>query len=155
MRSDTKIEPDRNRSSGGLPRPIPETIRQAWGDEVATDFASWLAAILGDSRQPLAGRSPSVQVAPAYARRQVNGLMLDRVSHLLLAGEPTLIYTDRWYWRVPVDLTFPSRGRVGCVGEVDVDATSGQAQYTDELLEQIMQRAEHLAQMVLVPDEGR
>ncbi|MCG2766966.1 MAG: hypothetical protein L6435_01085, partial [Anaerolineae bacterium] len=83
------------------------------------------------------------------ARRRVNGLMSERVSHLLLAGEPRLTYTDRWYWRVPVDLTFPSRGRVGSVGEVDVDATLGEVMVSEELLVLMIQRADRLARVVL------
>jgi len=75
--------------------------------------------------------------------------MSDRASYLLLAGEPRLVYADRWYWRVPVDLTFPSKGRVGCVGEIDVDATLGEAEFSEELLDQIAQRADRLTQMVL------
>lgn len=128
---------------------LPESIRKAWGDEAAVEFVAWLTAILEGSPWTLATDSPYVQVTPAYARRQVNGLMSERVSHLLLAGEPRLIYTDRWYWRVPVDLTFPSRGRVGSVGDVDVDATLGEVRFTDELLDQIAQRADRLARMVL------
>ena len=128
---------------------LPETVRKAWGDDIAVEFTNWLIAILRDRSRALAIDSHHVQVAPAYAQRRVNGLMLDRVSHLLLAGEPRLIYTDHWYWRVPVDLTFPSKGRVGSVGEVDVDATLGDVMVDDELLAQIAQRAERLARAVL------
>ena len=132
-----------------FPHPIPETIRKAWGEEVAADFAAWLAAILKDNLGAIIDSSPHVQVTAAYARRKVNRLTLDRVSYLLLAGKPTLIYADRWYWRVPIDLTFPSLGRVGCVGEIDVDATSGQVEFTDEVLAQVAQTADYLAQKVL------
>ncbi len=132
-----------------LSRSIPETVRNAWGEEVAADFVSWLASLLRDTLQLITDSSPHIQVTSAYARRKVNRLMLDRVSYLLLAGEPTLIHTDRWYWRVPIDLTFPSRGRVGCVGEVDVDTALGQVKVTDELLSQIARQADRLAQKVL------
>lgn len=128
---------------------LPESIRKAWGNDVAVEFTAWLTAILQDSPRATITYSPYVQVTPAYARRRVNGLMLERVSHLLLAGEPRLTYTDRWYWRVPVDLTFPSKGRVGSVGEVDVDATLGEVMIDDELLAQIAQRADRLARAVL------
>lgn len=143
MLFDTGIEQER-----GLPR-LPESIRKSWGDDVTVEFVSWLTAILRHSPQALAADSPLVQVTPAYARRRVNGLMSERVSHLLLAGEPRLTYTDRWYWRVPVDLTFPSRGRVGSVGEVDVDATLGEVMVSEELLVLMIQRADRLARVVL------
>ena len=134
---------------------LPESIRKAWGDDVAVEFTAWLTAILQDRPRALATDSPHVQVTPAYARRRVNGLMLERVSHLLLAGEPRLTYTDRWYWRVPVDLTFPSKGRVGSVGEVDVDAALGEVTFSDRLLDQIAQRADRLARTVLKTRSGR
>lgn len=143
----TVIEQERVRP--GFPHPIPETIRKAWGEEVAADFTAWLVAILRDNWQVITGSSPHIQVTAAYARRKVNRLMLDRVSYLLLADEPTLVHTDRWYWRVPIDLTFPSLGRVGCVGEIDIDATSGQMESTAEALAQIAQKTDHLAQKVL------
>lgn len=129
-----------------LTPPIPENIRQIWGDQVAADFVSWLAAFMQDNAQIIVDSSPHVQVTAAYARRKVNRLMLDRVSYLLLADEPTLIHADRWYWRVPVDLTFPSCGRVGRVGEIDLDATSGEIKFSDELLASMAQRAEQITQ---------
>lgn len=124
---------------------LPESIQEAWGYDVAVDFIEWLTEVLEKSPRPLSADFPQVQVTPAYARRRVNGLVSERVSHLLLAGTPRLTYTDRWYWRVPVDLTFPSRGRVGSVGELDVDATLGEITVSDELLDQIAQRADRLA----------
>jgi hypothetical protein len=79
--------------------------------------------------------------------------MLEQVSNLLLAGEPWLEQGSdgRWTWRVPVDLTFPSHGRVGCVGEVGVDARYGVVRYDDALLAQIAGKAERLAQQTLGP----
>lgn len=127
---------------------LPESIRKAWGDDVALEFITWLTAILHSRPEALTTDSPYIQVTPAYARRRVNGLMSERVSYLLLAGEPRLTYTDRWYWRVPVDLTFPSKGRVGSVGEVDVDATLGEVIFSDEWLDQMAQRADRLARTV-------
>ncbi len=56
MLFDTEIEQERN-----LPRPtIPETIRKAWGNDVAVEFISWLTAILRNSPQALAADLPFV-----------------------------------------------------------------------------------------------
>jgi len=79
--------------------------------------------------------------------------MLERVSNLLLAGEPRLVQREgeRWVWQVPIDLTFPSHGRVGRVGELDVDTVYGQVAYADTLLTQIADRAHRLAEQVLHP----
>jgi hypothetical protein len=59
---------------------------------------------------------------------------------------------DDWVWRVPVDLTFPSHGHVGRVGEIEVDARYGEVRYTAALLTQMADEADRLAQAVLSPE---
>ena len=54
-----------------------------------------------------------------------------------------------WVWHVPVDLTFPTHGHVGCVGEVDVDARYGEVRYDDALLARMASEAQRLAQQTL------
>ncbi len=159
---------------------LPDTVQKAWGPEVARDFVTWLDEYLRSEQLV-----PRVQVSAFVARQKVNVLVLERVSNLLLAGEPRLVkevgesftstrlstsdrdlrhgfdelnpaaqggpQDSRWVWRVPVDLTFPSHGRVGCVGELDVDARYGQVCYTDVLLTQMADRARRLAEEVLHP----
>lgn len=127
---------------------LPETVRQAWGPEIARDFTAWLAKQLS-----AVGLTPDIQISALVARRKVNTLVLQRVSNLLLTGEPTLeqTTTGAWIWRVPVDLTFPSLGRVCCVGEIEVDARYGEVRYTDAFPEQMRDEAERLADQVLSP----
>jgi hypothetical protein len=122
---------------------LPSTVVRAWGAEAAQDFVVWLE----ERMQAM----PQVQVSALVARQKVNVLMLEQVSNLLLAGEPALEQTPEgdWLWRVPVDLTFPTQGRVGCVGEVLVDARYGQVRYDDALLARITKEAEQLAQQTL------
>ena len=164
------------------------TVQQAWGAAVARDFVTWLDEYLRSGQL-----APRVQVSAFVARQKVNVLVLERISNLLLAGEPRLVqqvgepftstrlstsdralrhgFTStglstsdklnpaaqggpqdrRWVWRVPVDLTFPSHGRVGCVGELDVDARYGQVGYTDAMLTQMADEAGRLAEQVLHP----
>jgi len=126
---------------------LPETVVQTWGTEVAEDFMVWL-----EDRLRVAQVSQA-QISAFVARQKVNVLMLERVSNLLLADEPRLVQTPGggWTWRVPVDLTFPTRGRVGCVGEVDVDARYGKVHYDDGLLARITREAQRLAQQTLHP----
>jgi len=122
---------------------LPETVIRAWGTEAASDFAAWLQEQLS---------SPQVQISAFVARQKVNVLMLEQVSNLLLADDPRLEQTaGGWRWRVPVDLTFPAHGRVGCVGEVLVDARYGKVHYDDALLVRIAREAERLAEQVLHP----
>jgi hypothetical protein len=127
---------------------LPYTVQQAWGATVARDFVTWLDEYLRSGQLV-----PRVQVSAFVARQKVNVLVLERVSNLLLAGEPRLVQQagEHWVWRVPVDLTFPPHGRVGCVGELDVDARYGQVCYTDVLLTQMADRARRLAEQVLHP----
>jgi FMN phosphatase YigB (HAD superfamily) len=121
---------------------LPETVLQAWGQKAAQDFVAWLEERLHTLESP---------ISAFVARQKVNVLVAEQVSNLLLADEPTLLQTSskEWVWRVPVDLTFPSRGRVGRVGEVDVDARYGEVRYTDALLTRMSDEAQHLAQQVL------
>ena len=127
---------------------LPETVLQAWGPQAAQDFVAWLEA-----RLETAGLFAGIQISSLVARQKVNVLMLERVSNLLLADEPALvrISDEKWVWRVPVDLTFPSRGRVGQVGQVDVDAHYGEVRYDEALLGQIRNKTRQLAQEVLHP----
>ena len=126
---------------------LPETVVQAWGAEATKDFAIWL-----EERLRVAQFS-QVPVSAFVARQKVNVLMLEQVSNLLLADEPKLVETPDggWIWHVPVDLTFPTQGRVGCVGEVEVDARYGKVHYDDALLTRIANEAQRLAQQVLHP----
>ena len=127
---------------------LPKTIVQAWGKEAARDFAAWL-----EERLRVVQFSSQVQISAFVARQKVNVLMLEHVSNLLLAGEPELMQASDggWIWRVPVDLTYSSQGRVGCVGAVDVDARYGDLRYDTTLLAGIASEAQRLAQQHLHP----
>ncbi len=117
---------------------LPEKVVDSWGPEAASDFIEWLDARLSTAQFP-----SNVRISALSARQHVNVLMLEQVSNLLLADEPWLVQTDRgWRWRVPVDLTFPGRGRVGRVALIDVDANLGIVIYTDGLLEQVTKNVE-------------
>ena len=125
---------------------LPAQVVRAWGVETATIFEHWLENKLLSTQL-----KPKIEIPASIARRKVNVLMLDRVSNQLISGEPTLVQveTDKWVWRVPVELGFPRYGRVGKVGEVDVNARSGMIDYDSRLLKEIEQKAIELAQRVL------
>lgn len=127
---------------------LPETVVQAWGPQASQDFMVWL-----EERLPALQASVQIQISAFVARQKVNVLMLERVSNLLLADEPSLEQNSdgSWQWRVPVDLTFPAHGRVGRVGEITVDARYGRVQYDDVLLARITDTAENLAGQTLNP----
>jgi hypothetical protein len=86
-----------------------------------------------------------VNVTAAVARRKVNAFLATHVGNLLLADEPALTLGEHIVWRVPVDLTAPPEGRLGRVGEVDVDVESGELLLDDAQIEEIKVHARRLA----------
>lgn len=121
---------------------FPKTVEDALGPQAAHDLQEWL-----EQRIKLI---ESVAISATVARRKVNVVTLEHVSNLLLADEPTLVNeSGRWVWRVPIDLTFPKRGRVGSVGELDVDAQNGNVYFDEETLEGMRVKADQIAKQVL------
>jgi len=88
--------------------------------------------------------SVEINVTAAIARRKVNAFLATHVGNLLLADEPVLMLSERIAWRVPVDLTAPPAGRLGRVGEVDVDVESGELLLNDAQIAEIRERAHRL-----------
>ena len=124
---------------------LPQTVRHALGPEAARDLVTWLSEQLFSS-----GRKEQIQISAFVARQKVNVVVFEQVSNLFLADEPTLSQKEdgNWVWRVPVDFTLPSQGRVGRVGELEVDARYGQVYYSQALLSQMADEAERLLQQV-------
>lgn len=88
--------------------------------------------------------SVEVNVTAAIARRKVNAFLATNVGNLLLADEPVLTLGERIVWRVPVDLTAPPDGRLGRVGEVDVDVESGELLLDEGQITRIREHAHRL-----------
>ena len=80
------------------------------------------------------------------ARQKVTQFVVTQISSQLRAEAPDLHIGDRLCWSVPVVLTSPARGVVGSVGEILVDATTGEVLVNAEGLRRIAENAEHLAQ---------
>jgi hypothetical protein len=101
---------------------------------------------------PRAGRlqmdihlSAEVNVTAAMARRKVNAFLATHVGNLLLADDPVLTLAKHIVWRVPVDLTVPPQGRLGRVGEVDVDVESGELLLDETKIAEIQELAQRIA----------
>jgi len=87
-----------------------------------------------------------LNVSDLMAQRKVTGYLIDHVSDHLSGETPALVVDqERLLWRVPVALYLTSRGKVGQVGEIDVDGQSGQLLITQTLLEELKARANELA----------
>lgn len=80
------------------------------------------------------------------AQRKVSKLLLDQVGNLLYGERPNLVVGRRLLWRVPVWLGLPTTGPVAQVGSLDVDAQTGEILFTQQLLEEITERSDVLAQ---------
>lgn len=89
--------------------------------------------------------SAQVNISAVMARRKVNAFLATHVGNLLLASEPALTLTRRILWRVPVDLTSPQQGRVGRVGEIDVDVETGELFVDNQRIQVIVDNAQRLA----------
>jgi hypothetical protein len=90
--------------------------------------------------------SATLNITPFVARQKVNRLVATTVGTGLGGGKPALVAEDgRLRWRVPVYLALPGKGRLGQVGQIDVDAQTGETLADDELLDAIGDHAERLA----------
>jgi len=119
-------------------------VSEALGPVTAKILPGW-------EERKLRALSNDVQVSAYVARRTVNVLALERISNLMLAGDPELVQRPggRLAWRVPINLTAPSHGRIGTVGELDVDAQHGEVLYGDTSLESLATAAQRLTDQML------
>ena len=92
-----------------------------------------------------------VNVTDFSAQRKVSKLLLDQVGNLLYGERPSLVGGRRLLWRVPVWLALPTTGPLGQVGTLDVDAQTGEVLFTQEILEEIAERGNALAQRTPSP----
>ena len=88
---------------------------------------------------------PHVTVSAAEAVRRVNRFLLDHVSYLMGAERPTLVAAEHLLWRVPIVLTYPTRGTIGQAGILDVDAETGELLTTSETANELTDHARQLA----------
>ncbi len=80
------------------------------------------------------------------AQRKVDTWLLNEVSTMMGAETPTLVVGVRTVWRVPCRFSAPHVGRVGTVGEVDVDTKTGEMYNVSEAKTAIIGRAQALAE---------
>ena len=90
--------------------------------------------------------SATLNITSFVARQKVNRLLVTQVGTGLGSGKPALVAQDgRLRWRVPVYLALSDKGRLGQVGQIDVDTQTGETLADDELLDAIGDHAERLA----------
>lgn len=88
--------------------------------------------------------SSDINVSAYAARQKVDNFVLNEISYMMHAGEPGLVVADSIYWRVPVILSTVSRGDIGEVGAINVNAQTGQLVAAPQLIAEVTARAEGL-----------
>ena len=82
---------------------------------------------------------------PEVARRKANVWLLLYAGNLLRAANPELILADGLLWRYDVLLTAPHRGTIGKIGQIHVQAITGEVVATASLSKELIENAETLA----------
>ena len=80
-------------------------------------------------------------ITPFVARQRVTQFVVTEISSQLRGDTPDLNVGERLCWSVPVVLTSPSRGVVGRVGEILVDAVTGELLADAETVRRIADHA--------------
>lgn len=121
--------------------PIPQSVVQAIGHEAARDLEQWILKVIAEEAKT------QLPISGFVARQKVNSLLVDRVSDMLLSGDPVLAQrvNGKLVWRVPIYLTAINKGRIGQVGTLDVDVQFGDISFTQNDLLNIANKAEQLA----------
>lgn len=115
----------------------------------------------GNGIAPLAGTTGTIEIVieatintdAKMAQRKVTGWVVSEVANMMGGGQPKLVINKRAFWRVPVVLTSSTRGVVGQVGSVDVDAETGELSVDEALKEHMLNNAKALVSSA--PDATR
>jgi hypothetical protein len=87
-----------------------------------------------------------ISVAPGIARRHAKGYLTCEVGMAMRPGDPALVWSERPVWRIPIYLFLRGYGQVAALGEIDVDATTGQViPLSGAQISAIQDRADELA----------
>ena len=97
--------------------------------------------------------SVTLGVTAEQAKRKLTRFLIDEVNLFIHPEAPLLVVTDQntIFWRFPLIFSMGHRGKLGQVGEVDVDAQTGELLLNDTLLEEIKAHARFLAQHTALP----
>ena len=89
--------------------------------------------------------SATLNITAYTAKRKANVFVLNRLGTGLFGDEPKLIVTDKLIcWRVPIFASTASQGRLGQVGQIDVDAQTGEVLADENVLKEIGDNADRL-----------
>ena len=81
--------------------------------------------------------APTEIISAEAARKQANVWLLENVGNLLRAESAELILRDKPAWRVVVWLTSPVLGAVDCIGNLELDAVSGEVLDSERVMAEL------------------
>ena len=90
--------------------------------------------------------SAQANITPFVARQKVTGFVILEIGDRMRGDQPELVVGDRLCWSVPVVLTSPTRGMIGKVGEIRVDATTGELLVEKDTVQRMSDDADRLAE---------
>ena len=86
-----------------------------------------------------------INISAEEARRKAHRFVSDKVSYLMGGESPTLLLADQQVlWRVPIMMTYPSYGRLGTVGAIDVSAETGKMLISDSTIRELQDNGKAL-----------
>ena len=87
-----------------------------------------------------------IRVTPAQAKRRVKGYLTAYVAMSFRPGNPVLVWSEQPRWRMKIYLHLRTYGQVALLGEMDVDALTGEViQLSTKEITQMQERANELA----------
>lgn len=90
--------------------------------------------------------SADIHIPADAARRLVNRYVTHHIGDLLHSESPSLVWREEGaFWRVPIVLSTPSKGRLGTVGSIDVNVQTGDLVTSENIHTQIEEEADRLA----------
>jgi hypothetical protein len=97
--------------------------------------------------------SATIEVDVVAAQRKATAWLVSDVGNLLIGDTPALVIGQRTVWRVPALLTSPTRGVIGQVGMVDVDAVTGEVLTDPQLTQDLLTHARQFARSTVSSTE--
>lgn len=94
--------------------------------------------------------SASIEIDAVTAQRTATAWLISEVGNLLIGDTPSLVIGQRTAWRVPALLTSPTRGIVGQIGAVEVNAGTGEVLTDPQLTHDLLAHAQQLARSTAV-----
>ncbi len=92
-----------------------------------------------------------LHITSHVAKQKVNMQIALHCGQSFVVDDPELQVSDRVCWRMPVWVTHPTQGKIACIGEVRMDAQTGEMLCTREQLRLLKAAANGVLQELNTP----